>query len=148
MGKPIQDQFADFKGKHKKLTNAKINQIAFEYANSAPEFARTYFSQKYGISQTVFYRVLEFAIICGLVVGLVIGLVTEIYTSSDYRFVKKIAQQSETGPATTVISGIAVGMQSTAVPRLTATASTHRSRARKWKRPTSPHLRLLYVKPE
>ncbi len=56
------------------------------------------------------------AIICGLVVGLIIGQVTEIYTSSDYRFVKKIAQQSETGPATTVISGIAVGMQSTAVP--------------------------------
>ncbi|MBO4838993.1 MAG: sodium-translocating pyrophosphatase [Lachnospiraceae bacterium] len=56
------------------------------------------------------------AIVCGLVVGLIIGSVTEIYTSADYRFVKKIAQQSETGPATTVISGIAVGMQSTAVP--------------------------------
>ncbi|MBQ6468480.1 MAG: sodium-translocating pyrophosphatase [Lachnospiraceae bacterium] len=56
------------------------------------------------------------AIICCLVVGLIIGIVTEIYTSGDYRFVKKIAQQSETGPATTVISGIAVGMQSTAIP--------------------------------
>ena len=55
-------------------------------------------------------------IIFGLVVGLLIGVITEIYTSGDYRFVKKIAQQSETGPATTVISGIAVGMQSTAVP--------------------------------
>ena len=58
------------------------------------------------------------AIIFGLVVGLIIGTVTEIYTSSDYRFIKKIAQQSETGPATTVISGIAVGMQSTAIPVL------------------------------
>ena len=58
------------------------------------------------------------AIICGLVVGLLIGIITEIYTSGDYRFVKKIAQQSETGPATTVISGIAVGMQSTAIPIL------------------------------
>ena len=57
-----------------------------------------------------------FSIIFGLIVGLIIGVVTEIYTSGDYRFVKKIAQQSETGPATTVISGIAVGMQSTAVP--------------------------------
>ncbi|MBQ6591195.1 MAG: sodium-translocating pyrophosphatase [Lachnospiraceae bacterium] len=57
-----------------------------------------------------------FSIIFGLVVGLIIGVVTEIYTSGDYRFVKKIAQQSETGPATTVISGIAVGMQSTAIP--------------------------------
>ena len=56
------------------------------------------------------------AIIFGLVVGLLIGVITEIYTSGDYRFVKKIAQQSETGPATTVISCIAVGMQSTAVP--------------------------------
>ena len=56
------------------------------------------------------------AMIFGLVVGLLIGVITEIYTSGDYRFVKKIAQQSETGPATTVISGIAVGMQSTAVP--------------------------------
>lgn len=56
------------------------------------------------------------AIIFGLVVGLLIGVITEIYTSGDYRFVKKIARQSETGPATTVISGIAVGMQSTAVP--------------------------------
>ena len=58
------------------------------------------------------------AIICGLVVGVAIGFVTEVYTSGDYRFVKKIAQQSETGPATTVISGIAVGMQSTAIPIL------------------------------
>ena len=62
------------------------------------------------------------AIICGLIVGLIIGTVTEIYTSADYRFVKKIAQQSETGPATTVISGIAVGMQSTAIPILLITA--------------------------
>ncbi len=58
------------------------------------------------------------AIIVGLVVGLIIGIITEIYTSADYRFVKKIAKQSETGPATTVISGIAVGMQSTAIPTL------------------------------
>ena len=58
----------------------------------------------------------EIAIIFGLIVGLLIGVITEVYTSGDYGFVKKIAQQSETGPATTVISGIAVGMQSTAVP--------------------------------
>ena len=56
------------------------------------------------------------AIIFGLIVGLLIGVITEVYTSGDYGFVKKIAQQSETGSATTVISGIAVGMQSTAVP--------------------------------
>ena len=56
------------------------------------------------------------AIVVGLVVGLLIGIITEVYTSGDYPFVKKVAQQSETGAATTVISGIAVGMQSTAVP--------------------------------
>ena len=59
-----------------------------------------------------------FAIIFGLAVGVLIGIITEIYTSGDYRFVKKIAQQSETGPATTVISGLAVGMHSTAIPIL------------------------------
>jgi len=56
------------------------------------------------------------AIIAGLVVGLVIGIVTEVYTSADYGSVKKIADQSETGSATTIISGLAVGMQSTAIP--------------------------------
>ena len=56
------------------------------------------------------------AIVSGLVVGLVIGIVTEVYTSGDYKFVKKIAQQSETGSATTIISGTAVGMMSTWVP--------------------------------
>ena len=70
-----------------------------------------------GLSYMFFHNVnMGLSIIFGLVVGLIIGYVTEIYTSGDYRFVKKIAEQSETGPATTVISGIAVGMQSTAIP--------------------------------
>ena len=56
------------------------------------------------------------AVIAGLIVGVVIGLITEFYTSADYNPVKKIGEQSETGPATTIISGIAVGMQSTAIP--------------------------------
>ncbi len=58
------------------------------------------------------------AVISGLVVGVLIGIITEVYTSADYKFVKRIGEQSETGPATTIISGIAVGMQSTAVPLL------------------------------
>ena len=56
------------------------------------------------------------AIISGLVVGLVIGFTTEVYTSDDYQSVKRIAEQSETGSATTIISGIAIGMKSTWVP--------------------------------
>ncbi len=58
------------------------------------------------------------AVISGLIVGLIIGKITEVYTSGDYRFVKKIAEQSETGSATTIISGVAVGMESTWVPIL------------------------------
>ena len=57
-----------------------------------------------------------FSILAGLVVGLVIGKVTEVYTSEDYDSVKRIADQSETGSATTIISGIAVGMRSTWIP--------------------------------
>ena len=56
------------------------------------------------------------AVIAGLIVGVLIGLITECYTSADYNPVKKIGEQSETGPATTIISGISVGMQSTAIP--------------------------------
>lgn len=58
------------------------------------------------------------AIIVGLIVGLLIGVITEIYTSGDYKSVKEIGEQSETGAATTIISGIAVGMKSTAAPIL------------------------------
>ncbi len=57
-----------------------------------------------------------YAIIAGLIVGILIGKITEVYTSADYKYVKKIAQQSETGAATTIISGLAVGMLSTVAP--------------------------------
>ncbi|SHI05218.1 K(+)-stimulated pyrophosphate-energized sodium pump [Clostridium collagenovorans DSM 3089] len=56
------------------------------------------------------------AIISGLLVGMIIGKITEIFTSADYKYVKKIAEQSQTGAATTIISGLAVGMQSTLIP--------------------------------
>ncbi len=58
------------------------------------------------------------AIISGLIVGLAIGIITEHYTSGDYKHVQEIADQSETGAATTIISGLAVGMKSTGWPVL------------------------------
>ncbi len=56
------------------------------------------------------------AIISGLVVGIAIGKITEIYTSGDYKSVKKIAEQCQTGSATTIISGMGIGMLSTVLP--------------------------------
>ena len=62
-------------------------------------------------SFTLFYPV-----IAGLAVGLIIGKVTEIYTSADYKSVRNIAKESETGPATNIISGLSIGMKSTVIP--------------------------------
>ena len=59
------------------------------------------------------------AIVAGLAAGLIIGKVTEIFTSHDYKPTRAIAKQAETGPATVIIEGIAVGMESTAIPVIT-----------------------------
>ncbi len=64
------------------------------------------------------------AVLSGLAVGVAIGQITEYYTSADYAPVKHIAQQSETGAGTTIISGLAVGMTSTAWPLILIAAAT------------------------
>lgn len=56
------------------------------------------------------------AILAGIAVGLIIAKVTEIYTSGDYKYVKKVAEESETGASTNIIGGLSVGMMSTAIP--------------------------------
>jgi len=69
------------------------------------------------LSQIIFGDMRAFgAVSAGLVCGMAIGKITEIYTSGDFSHVKNIAHQSETGPATTLISGMAVGMYSTVWP--------------------------------
>ncbi|SKA93612.1 K(+)-stimulated pyrophosphate-energized sodium pump [Caloramator quimbayensis] len=69
------------------------------------------------LSKMIFNNLNAFyAVTAGILVGIVIGQLTEMYTSADYKYVKRIAQQSETGPATTIISGFSVGMYSTVLP--------------------------------
>jgi len=58
------------------------------------------------------------AIVVGLLVGIVIGKATEYYTSEEFKPTRRIAQSSDTGPATVIISGIGVGMFSTVIPVL------------------------------
>ncbi len=61
----------------------------------------------------------SFSVITGLVAGIIIGQATEYYTSHSFKPTKKIAECSQTGPATVIISGIGLGMVSTAIPVVT-----------------------------
>ena len=58
---------------------------------------------------------LSLAVLVGLAVGICVGKISEIFTSDHYKTVKEIARQSETGPATVVLAGIAEGMRSAAI---------------------------------
>jgi K(+)-stimulated pyrophosphate-energized sodium pump len=58
------------------------------------------------------------AVLTGIIAGVVIGFSTEWFTSSDYRAVKSIVEQSRTGAATNILEGLSVGMRSTSVPIL------------------------------
>ena len=65
---------------------------------------------------------ISLAVVVGLVVGIVIGRSTEYYTSQSYNPTKKLAESGKTGPATVIISGIGLGMVSTAIPVLAVVA--------------------------
>ena len=64
------------------------------------------------------------AVTSGVLAGILIGYVTEVYTSGDYRYVKSVSASSETGPATVILSGLSLGMQSVAVPVILICLST------------------------
>lgn len=64
------------------------------------------------------------AVIAGLVAGNVIGFFTEYYTSDTYKPTQTVANSSETGPATVIISGLALGMRSTMVPVISVVVAT------------------------
>ncbi len=66
---------------------------------------------------------ISFSVISGLVAGVIIGQSTEYYTSHTYRPTQEVAESSETGPATVIISGIGLGMISTAIPVITIGAA-------------------------
>ncbi|MBR1868560.1 MAG: sodium-translocating pyrophosphatase [Bacteroidales bacterium] len=59
---------------------------------------------------------LSFSVVSGLLAGVVIGKSTEYYTSHSYKPTQKLAESSQTGPATVIISGVGLGMVSTAIP--------------------------------
>lgn len=56
------------------------------------------------------------SVVVGLLVGIVIGRATEYYTSQSYKPTRKLAESGQTGPATVIISGVGLGMISTAIP--------------------------------
>ncbi|MCM1449712.1 MAG: sodium-translocating pyrophosphatase [Clostridiales bacterium] len=59
---------------------------------------------------------LSLAVVVGLLVGIIIGRATEYYTSQSYKPTQQLSKSGETGPATVIISGIGLGMVSTAIP--------------------------------
>ena len=101
------------------FVNGKTNNPASQlnlgtYISSAIVIIASFF-----LSQACFGNIGAFvAVVIGLVVGVAIGKITEFYTSGDFKPVKEIAQQCETGSATCIISGFATGLTSTVFPLL------------------------------
>ena len=91
------------------------------YFSSALVIAGAFYAINHilGLGNGVFWSV-----IAGLVAGNVIGYFTEYYTSDTYKPTVAVANSAETGPATVIISGMALGMKSTMIPVLTISAAT------------------------
>ena len=66
---------------------------------------------------------ISFSVVIGLVAGVIIGQATEYYTSHSYAPVKAVAESSKTGPATVIIAGLGLGMNSVSIPVLTVTSA-------------------------
>ena len=66
---------------------------------------------------------ISFSVVVGLFAGFIIGQATEYFTSHSYKPTQKVAESAQTGPATVVISGIGLGMVSTAIPVITIGAA-------------------------
>ena len=88
------------------LTFGVFYLLGFKAENGLPEWWR-----------------LSLSVISGLLAGVVIGKVTEYYTSHSYKPTQKLAESSQTGPATVIINGVGLGMISTAVPVVTIAAA-------------------------
>ena len=88
------------------LTFGVFYLLGFKAENGLPEWWR-----------------LSLSVISGLLAGVIIGKVTEYYTSHSYKPTRKLAESSQTGPATVIINGVGLGMISTAVPVVTIAAA-------------------------
>jgi len=76
------------------------------------------FAWLFGTESNQWWQV-SLSVVVGLLAGVIIGKSTEYYTSQSYRPTQKVAESSKTGPATVIISGLGLGMLSTAIPVVT-----------------------------
>ena len=76
------------------------------------------FAWLFGTDTNLWWHV-SLSVVVGLIAGIIIGQATEYYTSQSYKPTQKVSESSQTGPATVIISGLGLGMLSTAIPVLT-----------------------------
>lgn len=94
-----------------------LNSLGFGINLSSVLIAVSTFGIMYALQMENWFWV-SCSVVIGLITGIIIGKATEYYTSHSYRPTQKVAESTQTGPATVIISGIGLGMISTAVPVL------------------------------